>query len=120
MQIRHVGLWGSFCVWDWGLIQGHVVCRELGFSRAIYTTVGEIFDKQSDWLIWVEEAQCIGNESSIFKCDLTYLRNIRRQSNTCEQQFSGVICESNKERGLNGKLGPKQTKFTFFAWSFIA
>lgn len=81
-----------------------MVCRELGFSRAIYTTIGEIFDKQSDWPIWIEEAKCIGNESSIFKCDLTYIRNIRRQSDICNHRhFAGVICESNKETGLNGK-----------------
>lgn len=102
VQIRHQGRWGSFCDWDWGLIQGHVVCRELGFSRAIYTTIGGIFDKQSDWPIWIEETKCIGNESSIFKCELTYIRNIRRQSDICNHRHSaGVICESNKETGLN-------------------
>ena len=81
-----------------------MVCRELGYRRALYTTIGGLFEKQSDWPIWVEEAECTGNESSIFECDLTFTRGYP-QEHVCDHTHNaGVICESNKEPGLNGKL----------------
>lgn len=102
VQIRHYGRWGSFCDWGWGLTQGHVVCRELGFSRAIYSIVGRLFDKPSDWPILVEEAVCTGNESSIFECNLMYIRDKDESLDLCNHDHNaGVICESNKETGLN-------------------
>lgn len=104
VQIHRNGRWGSFCDWGWGLAQGHVVCRELGYRRALYTTIGGLFEKQSDWPIWVEEAECTGNESSIFECDLTFTWG-NPQEHLCDHTHNaGVICESNKERELNGKL----------------
>lgn len=85
-----------------------MVCRELGYRRVLYTTIGELFDKQSDgpiwliWPIWVEEAACSGNESSIFECSITYIRD-HHEVHLCDHTHSaGVICESNKEPGLNG------------------
>ncbi|KAJ7374478.1 Neurotrypsin [Desmophyllum pertusum] len=103
VQIRHDGRWGSFCDWDWGLTQGHVVCRELGYRRALFTTLGALGDvyEQQSGLILVEEAQCTGNESSIFHCDLTYIRDIDDVDNCYHSHGGGVICESNKEPGLN-------------------
>ncbi|KAL9954260.1 hypothetical protein ACROYT_G041775 [Oculina patagonica] len=99
-QIRHYGRWGSFCDWGWGLAQGHVVCRELGYRRALFTTLGEIFEKQTGYL-WIEEAQCTGNESSIFHCDLTYIQVIDDIWGCSHDDAGGVICESIEELGLN-------------------
>ena len=81
-----------------------MVCRELGYRQALYTTIGGIFEKQSDAPIWVEEAVCTGNESSIFDCDLTYIRDTDEVYGCDHTVSAGVICESNKEPGLNGKL----------------
>lgn len=103
VQIRHYGRWGSFCDWSWGLPQGHVVCRQLGYRRALFTTIGELF-KQPSGDIWVEEARCFGNESSIFHCDLTYIRDIDDVWSCNHDHGAGVICESNEEPGLNGML----------------
>ena len=104
VQIRYNGRWGSFCDWSWGLTQGHVICRELGYKRVLFTTIGGLFEKQSDGPIWFEEAVCTGNESSIFECDLSYIGDYD-QVDFCDYTHSaGVICESNKEPGLNGML----------------
>ena len=104
VQIRYYGRWESFCDWSWGLTQGHVVCRELGYRRAIsiFTMPGELFEQQSGYN-WVEEAQCTGNESSIFRCDLTYIRDIDKVWGCDHTRKGGVICESSKEPGLNSK-----------------
>ena len=102
VQIRDYGRWGSFCDRFWGLTQGHVVCRELGYRRALFTTLGALGDvyEQQSGPILVEEAQCTGHESSISHCDLTYTT---RDIDDCDyNHVGGVICESNKEPGLNG------------------
>ncbi|KAL9954251.1 hypothetical protein ACROYT_G041766 [Oculina patagonica] len=99
-QIRYYGRWGSFCDLGWGLAQGHVVCRELGYRRALYTTRGKIFEKQTG-KIWVDEAQCTGNESSIIYCDLTLIRDFDDMWGCSHDDAGGVICESNEEPGLN-------------------
>jgi len=104
VQIRRNGRWGSFCDWGWGLTQGHVLCRELGYRRALYTTIGGLFEQKTGGPIWVEEAVCTGNESSIFDCDLTYIWDYTTMFSCDHAHSAGVICESNKELGLNGKL----------------
>ena len=77
------------------------MCRELGYRRALFTTIGELFERQSGDL-WIEEAQCTGNESSIFECDLTYIRDINDIWGCSHDDVGGVICESDEKLGLNG------------------
>ena len=104
VQIRQNGRWGSFCDWSWELTQGHVVCRELGYRRALYTSIGELFEQQFRGPIWVEEAVCDGNESSIFNCDLKYIWDYEDVMACDHSHSAGVICESNHDPRLNGKL----------------
>ena len=78
------------------------MCRELGYRRALFTTFGELFEQQSGD-IWIEEALCTGNESSIFHCDLTYIRDSDEAWGCNHNHEGGVICESSKEPGLNSK-----------------
>ena len=117
VQIRHYGRWGSFCDWSWGLTQGHVVCRELGYRRALFTTFGELFDQQSGY-IWVEEAQCTGNESSIFRCDLTYIRDNDEVWGCDHSHEGGVICESSEKPGLNSTCSQQQMRGAIFILCF--
>ena len=117
VQIRHYGRWGSFCDWSWGLTQGHVVCRELGYRRALFTTFGELFDQQSGY-IWVEEAQCTGNESSIFRCDLTYIRDNDEVWGCDHSHEGGVICESSEKPGLNSTYSQQQMRGAIFILCF--
>ena len=81
-----------------------MVCRQLGYGRALYTTIGTLFEQQSGGPIWVEEAVCTGHETSIFDCDLTYIRDSDNMDMCGYSHSAGVICESNKDPGLNGKL----------------
>ena len=103
VQIRNYGRWGSSCDWSWGLTQGHVVCRELGYRRAIFITSGGVFERKSA-PIWIKKANCTGNESSIFHCDLKYMCSSDKQYADCLylNHIDGVICESNKELAANG------------------
>ncbi|KAL9954247.1 hypothetical protein ACROYT_G041758 [Oculina patagonica] len=103
VQIRYFGRWGSFCQWlSWGLTQGHVVCKELGYRRALFATFGSLFEQQSG-PFWVKEALCTGNESSILHCKLKYVCNTDEVWEDCvyHNRSNWVICESKKESGLN-------------------
>lgn len=96
-----------------------MICRELGYKRVLYTTIGGLFEKQSDGPIWVEEAVCNGNESSIFECDLTYVGDYD-QVDFCDHTHSaGVICESNKEPGLNGMFKSVVVLFLFPFYPYL-
>ncbi len=104
VQIRYFGRWGSLCQrFSWGLKQGHVVCRELGYRRALFATFGSLFEQQSG-PFWVKKAQCSGNESSIFHCNLKYVCSTDEVWEDCvyHNRSNWVICESKKESGLNG------------------
>ena len=106
VQIRNYGRWGSSCDWSWGLTQGHVVCRELGYRRAIFTDSGSdgLFERNTA-PIWIKEANCTGNESSIFQCDLKYMCSSDERYIRCLhlKHRDAVICEANNEPVLNGK-----------------
>ena len=106
VQIRNYGRWGSSCDRSWGLTQGHVVCRELGYRRALFTSSMSdgLFERNSA-PIWIKGAKCTGNESSIFHCDLKYMCSSDPDYNHClydVKHSDEVICESNHEPALNG------------------
>ena len=108
VQIRRHGQWVSFCTLRGtpasSVSRSHVVCRELGYRRAISPTEGHrntySTEMQPDALIWNGVPMCIGNESSIYDCDLTSWYFFGCDNS----KFAGVICEPNKEPGLDGKL----------------
>ena len=101
VQVRYRGRWGTVCDWDWELTQSHVVCRELGFQRALFPTQGGFFEKQTG-PVWLSAVTCTGNESSIMQCYLEYSRDVQPLPGCDHEDDSGVICESNKEPGTNG------------------
>lgn len=122
VQIRNYGRWGSSCDRYWGPTQGHVVCRELGYRRALFTNFRSdgLFERQSA-PIWIKKANCTGNESSIFQCDLKYMCSSDERYAKCLYVFKhndGVICESNHEPALNGSY--PSMKFTILYYKSMS
>ncbi|NWR73948.1 MARCO protein, partial [Centropus unirufus] len=64
VEIFHQGSWGTICDDGWDTGDATVVCRMLGYSRAVssYTASG------GDGQIWLDDVNCSGNERSIFDC----------------------------------------------------
>ena len=66
MQIRHNNIWGSICENGFNLTDADVVCRQLGF---LYANDFGTFGGYSDGPIWLDNINCLGNESFITECD---------------------------------------------------
>ncbi|NXG35502.1 MARCO protein, partial [Dromaius novaehollandiae] len=64
VEILHNGSWGTICDDSWDSRDATVVCRMLGYSRAISTFTASAGTGE----IWLDEVNCRGNERSILDC----------------------------------------------------
>lgn len=81
--------WGTVCDDRWTIYEGHVVCRMLGFSRAIRLFTSSTFGG-GEGKIWLTKLVCNGTEDSLFDCKNAekYLGN----TGCTHQQDAGVEC----------------------------
>ena len=91
VEVFYQGEWGTVCDDHWSDVDAGVVCRELGYQRAINApgfgtfgqgsgrvregcmsffdgTVPVISSCMSNPQIWLDDVECVGTESSIFLC----------------------------------------------------
>ena len=64
---RGLGIWGTICDDSWDIEDARVVCHELGYPYAVAAPVNAHYDEGTG-PIWLDEVQCLGNESGIFAC----------------------------------------------------
>ncbi|NXJ77567.1 MARCO protein, partial [Trogon melanurus] len=64
VEIYHEGTWGTICDDDWDTKDATVVCRMLGYNRAISAFTAIAGTGQ----IWLDNVNCSGNEYSIIQC----------------------------------------------------
>jgi len=67
IEIFHDGHWGTVCGYYWDINDAQVVCRQLGFSKAIRAFKRALFGKGNGH-IWLYNVHCLGSESSIENC----------------------------------------------------
>ena len=67
VEIFHNSSWGTVCDDGWDINDAQVVCRELGFHEADDAPRDARFGEGSG-RIWLDDVECVGNESSITKC----------------------------------------------------
>ncbi|KAG8509080.1 Antigen WC1.1, partial [Galemys pyrenaicus] len=100
VEILHQGSWGTVCDDRWDLRDAHVVCRQLGCGEALNATASAHFGEGSG-PIWLDELQCTGNESQVWKCQSPGWR----KHNCRHLEDAGVICSGSAVR-LAGGAGP--------------
>ena len=64
VHILYNNIWGTICSHSFTLESANVVCRELGYRGALEVSSFGAGTGQ----IWLDELQCIGNETSVEQC----------------------------------------------------
>ena len=92
VEVQYKGVWGTICGDSWDLRDADVVCRQLGYERALsaprdttflYPTPG-----QNTGQIWLDEVNCEGSETSISDC-----KHLGFAAHDCRYYFNaGVVC----------------------------
>ncbi|NXO62511.1 MARCO protein, partial [Phainopepla nitens] len=84
VEIFHQGTWGTICDDGWTIREASVVCRMLGFSRAVSSFTAPAGIGQ----IWLDDVNCQGSESSITDCS----KRSWGENNCSHSEDAGVEC----------------------------
>ena len=91
VEVYHNGQWGTVCDDGWGIDEAHVVCRQLGFSRAFSAPCHAKYGQGSD-PIWLDDVKCSGAEASLFDCNHL---DWGKKHNCGHHEDANVICAIN-------------------------
>ncbi|NXS30387.1 MARCO protein, partial [Pomatostomus ruficeps] len=84
VEILHKGSWGTICDDGWTTQEAGVVCRMLGFSRAVASFTAPA----GTGLIWLDDVNCKGSENTIFDCN----KRNWGEHNCSHNEDAGVEC----------------------------
>ena len=87
VEVFYDGIWGTVCDDYWDLNDANVVCRQLGFERAVAANRSAAFGR-GEGTIWMDNVRCTGDETSLAECD----HNGWGESNCDHSDDAGVMC----------------------------
>ena len=89
VEIGFHGLWGTVCDTSWDIHDAHVVCRQLGYDKALIATINSAFGKGVG-NVWGETLNCRGEETKVEDCNI----RISSPSGSCRNHAEdvGVVC----------------------------
>ncbi|XP_072298074.1 scavenger receptor cysteine-rich type 1 protein M130-like isoform X2 [Eucyclogobius newberryi] len=90
VELFHDGQWGTVCDDEWDIHEAEVVCRAMDCGSTQRATVGAFFG-QGDGNIWLDDLNCLGNESSLLHCQHPSFG----ENNCGHGEDAGVICSAN-------------------------
>ena len=67
VEVRSQGKWRRLCNTSWTSENAGVVCRQLGFSKAKFSSVAISGNRTEH--IWLNDLRCVGNETEISLCE---------------------------------------------------
>ena len=90
VEIFLLGQWGTLCDYNWDIADAVVVCRQLGYPRAVEAPINAAFGAGSG-PSWYSNVYCTGTESNLTECR----KSNRNFGNACSHsQDAGVVCSS--------------------------
>ena len=89
VEIGFHGVWGTVCDANWDIHDAHVVCRQLGYDKALIATINSAFGKGVG-TVWGNVVNCRGEETRIEDCTI----GIPSASGSClnHAEDVGVVC----------------------------
>lgn len=88
VEVLYGEVWGTVCNDGWSHKDAEVVCRQLNYSTTLGTTSYVVFGS-GQGVIWMDEVNCAGNETSLGDCQHAGFGN----HNCIHAEDVGVICE---------------------------
>ena len=72
LELRHRGVWGTVCEFNFGPGEADVFCHMLGYDRAANWTSGELeVSRSGSWPVWISfgsPGSCTGTEETLEEC----------------------------------------------------
>ncbi|XP_034383885.1 deleted in malignant brain tumors 1 protein-like isoform X2 [Cyclopterus lumpus] len=98
VEVNYRDAWGTVCDDHWSITNAEVVCKELNCGTVLEAKIGAFFG-EGDGMIWLDDVQCTGRESSILKCPHRDMGD----NNCGHGEDAGVVCSANRPiRLMNG------------------
>ena len=89
MEIYDGGTWGTVCDNQWDMDDAAVVCRQLGYSRAVAARSSAYYG-QGSGTIKMTNVQCLGSETKLQHCKSSQWNSHTHNCN--HSQDAGVEC----------------------------
>jgi CD163 antigen len=120
VQLGYHGLWGTVCGSNWDIREAQVVCRQLGYDKAVAATYKSAFGKSTGH-VWAQSFNCNGEEGTLDECSITAFTISTSCGNHAEDV--GVVCGGNLSVRLVGgnghSTGQVQVGFNNQFWGSI-
>ena len=94
MEVFYQGKWGKICRNKWNIDDAEVICRQLGFKRAVAEFIGSDVKDEDSLPFVMSEVACTGDESELASCD----RTDGKLNVDCQKGDKGAqaLCEPSK------------------------
>ena len=94
VEVFYTGVWGTVRASSWDINYAHVVCRQLGYPRAISSGYSNQFGVGTG-PVWFDSVRCLGNESNFGECSKDFFG----YPNGCNSYIATVLCKLQYQSG---------------------
>nr|XP_039262614.1 lysyl oxidase homolog 2-like isoform X2 [Styela clava] len=84
VEVSLDGRWGALCSNHWTMNEANVVCRQLGYERAI-AALRESYYGEARGPIWYQSVRCTGSENALHEC-----RRVRISKKIAKKSYENV------------------------------